>query len=216
MEIINYKGIIVIDDFITSEESDGLVSIIEKPKCYEKEYYSKYIVSGSIKDPLKLLKVNDKIYLQPTVLREKNINIIFNNVQKRIQRVLSSSRLSIDCSIIEKRTVATSYYADSEWPAPDCKVFMGEPAVSVNDHSQFINYSGDWAPNYVGLRLYSTHIFINDDFEGGNITFPQYNFDVAPKRNRLVCFPSDRNYIHATRLINGASFLLTTWFIKSR
>ena len=26
MEIINYKGIIVIDDFITSEESDGLVS----------------------------------------------------------------------------------------------------------------------------------------------------------------------------------------------
>ena len=54
MEIINYKGIIVIDDFITSEENDGLVSIIEKPKCYEKEYYSKYIVSGSIKDPLKL------------------------------------------------------------------------------------------------------------------------------------------------------------------
>jgi hypothetical protein len=38
--------------------------------------------------------------------------------------------------------------------------------------------------------------YINDDYEGGEIIFPDYNLSIKPKSNSLIMFPGNENYIH--------------------
>jgi Rps23 Pro-64 3,4-dihydroxylase Tpa1-like proline 4-hydroxylase len=38
--------------------------------------------------------------------------------------------------------------------------------------------------------------YINDDYDGGEIVFPDYNLTIKPKSNSLVMFPGNENYVH--------------------
>ena len=38
--------------------------------------------------------------------------------------------------------------------------------------------------------------YINDDYDGGEIVFPDYNLTIKPKSNSLVMFPGNENYLH--------------------
>ena len=38
--------------------------------------------------------------------------------------------------------------------------------------------------------------YINDDYEGGEIVFPDYNINIKPKSNSLIMFPGNENYVH--------------------
>jgi len=38
--------------------------------------------------------------------------------------------------------------------------------------------------------------YINDNYDGGEISFPDYGVNIKPKSNSLVMFPGNENYIH--------------------
>jgi hypothetical protein len=38
--------------------------------------------------------------------------------------------------------------------------------------------------------------YINDDYEGGEINFPDYNLKIKPKSNSIIMFPGNENYLH--------------------
>ena len=38
--------------------------------------------------------------------------------------------------------------------------------------------------------------YINDDYDGGEIVFPDYNLTIKPKSNSLIMFPGNENYVH--------------------
>lgn len=38
--------------------------------------------------------------------------------------------------------------------------------------------------------------YINDDYEGGEIFFPDYNLKIKPRSNSLIMFPGNENYLH--------------------
>ena len=38
--------------------------------------------------------------------------------------------------------------------------------------------------------------YINDDYEGGEIVFPDYELTIKPKSNSLIMFPGNENYLH--------------------
>jgi hypothetical protein len=38
--------------------------------------------------------------------------------------------------------------------------------------------------------------YINDDYEGGEIVFPDYDLSIRPKSNSLIMFPGNENYLH--------------------
>ena len=38
--------------------------------------------------------------------------------------------------------------------------------------------------------------YINDDYDGGEIVFPDYDLKIKPKSNSLVMFPGNENYLH--------------------
>jgi hypothetical protein len=58
--------------------------------------------------------------------------------------------------------------------------------------------------------------YINDNYEGGEIFFPDYDLKIKPKSNSLVMFPGNENYVHGVlevlegfRYTFGARFVFT-------
>ncbi len=61
-------------------------------------------------------------------------------------------------------------------------------------------------------RDLSILIYLNDDFEGGEIAFPNFGVQFRPKRGLLIAFPSDRRYIHTARTVtSGTRYAIVSW-----
>lgn len=61
-------------------------------------------------------------------------------------------------------------------------------------------------------RDLSVVYFLNDDFKGGELFFPNLDFLVTPEAGALVCFPSDHNYIHGVKPVtSGRRYSVVTW-----
>jgi Rps23 Pro-64 3,4-dihydroxylase Tpa1-like proline 4-hydroxylase len=63
----------------------------------------------------------------------------------------------------------------------------------------------------------SNHIasiyYINDDFTGGELCFPELNINIKPKPNSLVFFPGNENYLHEVKTISsGNRYSSSMWF----
>jgi predicted 2-oxoglutarate/Fe(II)-dependent dioxygenase YbiX len=66
-----------------------------------------------------------------------------------------------------------------------------------------------------GTPLYdiSSLIYINDDYEGGEIYFPKQGMEIKPKAGDFVCFPGDKEYIHGVKKItHGKRFTIPLFF----
>lgn len=70
----------------------------------------------------------------------------------------------------------------------------------------------------------------NDDYDGGEIVFPDYDLKIKPKSNSLVMFPGNENYVHAvlevskgfrhtfqvTFIFSGSTFIGPTTTIRKK
>jgi predicted 2-oxoglutarate/Fe(II)-dependent dioxygenase YbiX len=106
-------------------------------------------------------------------------------------------------------------------------------AVEVRDRepTQILHYGvgGHYIPHVDAETLYkdeanldmwektldrdlSVVYFLNDDFTGGELVFPELDFVIKPAAGTLVCFPSDHNYIHGVNPVtSGHRYTIVTW-----
>lgn len=55
--------------------------------------------------------------------------------------------------------------------------------------------------------------YINDDYTGGEIDFPDHNLTIKPKANSLIIFPGNENYVHAVNeIIDNDRYSSAMWF----
>jgi len=61
---------------------------------------------------------------------------------------------------------------------------------------------------------YSSLFYINDDYEGGEIFFPDYNLEIKPEAGSVVFFPSNSKYIHCVKkVIKGDRYAVPSlWY----
>lgn len=52
---------------------------------------------------------------------------------------------------------------------------------------------------------FSLVAYINDDYEGGEISFPNHNVTVKPKAGSMIMFPSQEPYIHEVKPITSGT-----------
>jgi hypothetical protein len=52
---------------------------------------------------------------------------------------------------------------------------------------------------------FSLVTYINDDYEGGEISFPNHNVTIKPKAGSLIMFPSQEPYIHEVKPITSGT-----------
>ena len=78
----------------------------------------------------------------------------------------------------------------------------------------FVKYEGagtqfrvhaDHGPTYVATI--SAVIYLNDDYEGGELWFPRFGVDLKPKQGDIAIFPSTFIYEHASKeMISGTKY----------
>lgn len=61
-------------------------------------------------------------------------------------------------------------------------------------------------------RSISAVIYLNDDYEGGEIEFPNFKIKLKPEKGMLILFPSNYAYRHiAHPVLSGTKYSLVTW-----
>lgn len=61
-------------------------------------------------------------------------------------------------------------------------------------------------------RSVSAIVYLNDNYEGGEIEFVNFNIKIKPKSGMLLLFPSNYPYTHiAHPVISGTKYALVTW-----
>ena len=95
----------------------------------------------------------------------------------------------------------------------DCKVALSEIAGltkfktgdNLNEHADKVCAS--W-------RDLSTSLYYNEDFEGGELYFSQYDITFKPKAGMLIYFPAGANYQHRVNYVTSGTRYATTTFWK--
>jgi len=61
-------------------------------------------------------------------------------------------------------------------------------------------------------RDYSLLIYLDEDFEGGELIFPNFNYKLRPEAGMLAAFPSDWRYLHgAMPVLSGVRHAIVSW-----
>lgn len=59
----------------------------------------------------------------------------------------------------------------------------------------------------------ATLIYLNSDYEGGEIVFPTHNLSHKPQAGDLIMFPGNMHYAHEVKTItSGSRFSIPMWF----
>lgn len=74
----------------------------------------------------------------------------------------------------------------------------------------FFNNHIDDSPKY--HRRVSLVYYLNDGYEGGEITFSRFGIEYKPKANELLIFPSTYTYNHSVKEVtSGTRYAVVTW-----
>ena len=61
-------------------------------------------------------------------------------------------------------------------------------------------------------RDYSLLIYLDEDFEGGELVFPNFDYKLRPQAGMLAAFPSDSRYLHgAMPVLSGVRHAIVSW-----
>jgi len=69
------------------------------------------------------------------------------------------------------------------------------------DSERFDGATGTWW-RFLNRDI-SLLLYLNDEYEGGKISFPNFNYRYQPGKGDLLIFPSDHCYLHAAEPVTG-------------
>jgi predicted 2-oxoglutarate/Fe(II)-dependent dioxygenase YbiX len=65
-------------------------------------------------------------------------------------------------------------------------------------------------------RDLSLLIYLDDDYEGGAVLFPNFDFKIRPRPGMLIYFPSDNRYLHTAQAVtSGTRHAIVSWLSAS-
>lgn len=71
----------------------------------------------------------------------------------------------------------------------------------------------DGAEHPFPWRHFASLVYLNDDYEGGQIYFPNKGIELKPKPGTLVIFPGTSEFLHGVREVpEGVRYTLPTFF----
>jgi hypothetical protein len=131
------------------------------------------------------LQIDDKN--NPTIKRKSYMGLeIAGMQQKRVQEILEDS---YDVKVIP----GSAHVA--KW----------EPGQKLELH---VDDLGRTSYNHMASLIY-----LNDDYEGGEIEFPTHNLSLKLSAGSLIMFPGNANYPHEVKsIISGYRYTMPIWF----
>jgi len=78
---------------------------------------------------------------------------------------------------------------------------------ATNDH-----YDAHYDGGPYNKRWISAIVYLNDDYEGGELEFVHFGVKIKPKKGSLVIFPSNYAYAHIAHTVtSGTKYAIVTW-----
>jgi hypothetical protein len=93
------------------------------------------------------------------------------------------------------------------------QILRYSPGGKYNQHAD----AEHWVPeikNWVRAhdRDFSVLLYLNDEYEGGELEFTAFNYKIKPKAGMLIGFPSDHRYLHAALpTLSGTRYVIVSW-----
>lgn len=135
---------------------------------------------------------------------------------RRISELIDSREyqreLNNDIKQLFTRLAQEKYHRHLDWfERPQILRYrQGGLYVKHADSENFDTDFGAW--NKTIDRDLSLLVYLNDDFEGGELLFEKFNFHIRPEPGMAVIFPSDHRYIHEAQRVNsGVRYAIVSW-----
>lgn len=105
-----------------------------------------------------------------------------------------------------KVEIINAYGFDSIKPQmPNLSVAKWEKGTKLHLHVDDLGYATN---NHI-----PTLIYLNDDYEGGEISFATHDITIKPKVGDLLIFPGNMHYAHEVKeVLSGTRYTLPIWF----
>jgi hypothetical protein len=81
------------------------------------------------------------------------------------------------------------------------------------------NQNNDGSSNGMPQRTFSSVIYLNDNYEGGEVYFPKVNMEIKPRKGMMVAFLSGPDHMHGVRGLKNEGDLRYTfpvWYTSVR
>jgi len=136
-------------------------------------------------------------------------SLVIERITKKVESITSMKDLTIDYFGFAHQTKGFPYHADNEWPIKMDDSNLGDPTFGET----YTHYQGDWVPNYASIRRFTTVLYLNDYFEGGETHFPIQDVTIEPESKKIVGFYCDKEYVHGVfPTTEGSRKAFIVWF----
>jgi hypothetical protein len=192
------------------EDIKVIHNFISKEECNELVEYQKYLTDNNLwdvgskdGDPLGQWS-NRFINAGSLALEAKGLG---KEYDLNVLNILISIRKRIRNEIMTQYNLDKLVYADClnliKWPHG-----YVQPA-----HSDFENLGGQ--PHIYNWRQIGCVLYLNDDFDGGQIHFPQHGVSIPVKPGMLAFFPGDVHHMHGVhRVLNGTRYTISSFWTE--
>lgn len=193
------KNIKVIDNFMSKDETKELIYACEN----ETDHVWWYQKFPGPEYAMHALGEYQKLCTDMTVGYHSQKNPI---LKKYIEKL--SNTISYD---IGKKLIPIFHF-NKHTVMPDKETAPHTDAGSK--HMDDIDYLSDYSPKHCYepcLSEYTAIIYLNDNYDGGNLYFPEYNLEINHTPGQLVYFPAGAEYAHGVSMVkNHARWNLIT------
>ena len=153
---------------------------------------------------LLLIKTNSYLGL---LQRNKRLRILIVIVLQLVKKqkelnALFKKRVALEETLSEIENMGEYTIEAKQLPL---SVVKWDPGTYLNLHVDDLGYVTD---NHIPV-----HIYLNDDYEGGEVGFPTHNLLIKPKVGDFNVFPGNMHYAHEVKkVLSGTRYTLPIWF----
>jgi len=195
--------IIIIDNFVSNEISSALIRH-HKSENEDLKRNSYNTVSFNYSSPPKIQKIARRISKR-----------ILNEMKKHYG--ISKELLHVTHALIFARTIGNICPYHSDNIKYVCPIHGDNPPTIRKKCSE--SCMGSFEPNHTPFYDYTAVLYLNEDFEGGEIVLEDgpfnkiYRKKIPIKKNRLVLFPNGPEYYHEVlRITEGTRYNVLFWY----
>jgi len=134
--------------------------------------------------------------------------IYFHSISnKKVQDLVFESTI-IMRGIIKINTNILTNFLYAEYP----QFVRWDPGWQLTPHCDNCEPDGI-TPNATPWRSHGGVIYLNDDFEGGEIFYPKLNIEIRPKPGMMIIHPAGLPYLHGiNKVTEGVRHTISVFF----
>jgi len=203
-EALNARSVFVVDNKVVGQHPDDF----DRSEVYKRNFEK----MGSGTENIKIIK---------NFISEKECAILLNYIVKFLTpkeypvkwdenlEPIITRRSYTDVKHTHKYVPLVQELLEKEYgfPVKNKSVFVGrwDEGDSLDLH---VDDLGTTSTNHM-----ATLIYLNGDYEGGEIVFPTHNLSHKPQAGDLIMFPGNMHYAHEVKTItSGSRFSIPMWF----